>query len=225
MRYRAVLFDLDGTLLDTLEDLATAANRVLMAMALPPHPVAAYRTFVGEGLSTLVERILPATERTPERVAEAMHHFETVYATTWHERSAPYPGIADMLDLLASHGIRLSILSNKPDAFTRLCVHRLLANWRFDPLLGQRPGVPKKPDPAAALEIASLLGLQAAEILYVGDSGVDMQTARAAGMDAIGVLWGFRGAEELLAAGACRLIAHPGELPPVVLTHHAIHPG
>lgn len=216
MRYRAVLFDLDGTLLDTLEDLATAANRVLAAMALPPHPMAAYRTFVGDGLRTLVERMLPAAQRTPGRVAEAVQAFETIYATTWDQRSAPYPGIADMLDLLATRSIRLSILSNKPDAFTRLCVYRLLANWRFDPLLGQRPGVPKKPDPAAALEIARLLGLQPSEILYVGDSGVDMETARAAGMDAVGVLWGFRGAEELLAAGASCLIARPGELPPLI---------
>lgn len=217
MRYRAVLFDLDGTLLNTLEDLATAANRVLTAMALPPHPVAAYRTFVGDGLRTLVERMLPAAQRTADRVAEAVQSFETIYAQTWHERSVPYPGIADMLDLLTNRGIRLSILSNKPDTFTRLCVHRLLADWRFDPLLGQRPGVPKKPDPGAALEIAHLLELQPGEILYVGDSGVDMRTARAAGMDAVGVLWGFRDAEELLSAGAHRLIAHPGELPPIVL--------
>lgn len=220
MRYRAVLFDLDGTLLDTLEDLAAAANRMLAARAMPPHPVAAYRYFVGDGVRTLVERILPADQRHTATVEEAVAMFQQEYAKNWHDHSAPYPGVADMLDRLTADGLRLSILSNKPDAFTQLCVHRLLPHWTFAPLLGQRLGVAKKPDPAAALEIACLLGLPPAEILYVGDTAVDMQTAGAAGMDAVGVLWGFRAVDELRAAGAHHLIAEPGQLLPIVSSHN-----
>jgi phosphoglycolate phosphatase len=218
MRYQAVLFDLDGTLLDTLEDLATAANRVLAARGLPVHPVDAFRTFVGDGLKTLVERILPENLRSAERVQELVASFEEEYAQNWHERSAPYPGIASLLDRLTAQGLRLSILSNKPDPFTRLCVRQLLPHWTFDPLWGQRPGVPKKPDPSAALEVARSLGLMPSEILYVGDSGVDMRTALSAGMDAVGVLWGFRAADELRQAGAHHLIAHPEELLPLIFS-------
>jgi phosphoglycolate phosphatase len=218
MRYQAVLFDLDGTLLDTLEDLATAANRVLAARGLPVHPVDAFRTFVGDGLKTLVERILPEDQRSTERVLELVASFEEEYAQNWHERSVPYPGIAGLLDRLTAQGLRLSILSNKPDPFTRLCVRQLLPHWTFDPLLGQRPGVPKKPDPSAALEVARSLGLLPSEILYVGDSGVDMRTALSAGMDAVGVLWGFRTADELRQAGAHHLIAQPEELLPLIFS-------
>lgn len=218
MRYQAVLFDLDGTLLDTLEDLASAANRVLADRNLPGHPVAAYRTFVGDGLQTLMERILPDDQRNSAVVREAMAAFEEAYAEQWHVRSAPYPGIASLLDRLTTQGVRLSILSNKPDAFTRLCVQQLLPDWHFHPLLGQRPGVPKKPDPTAALGVARLLDLPPSSVLYVGDSGVDMRTARSAGMDAVGVLWGFRGADELRQTGAHHLIACPEDLLPIVFS-------
>jgi len=218
MRYQAVLFDLDGTLLDTLEDLAVAANRVLTRKGLPLHPVGAFRTFVGDGLITLMERILPENLRTPKMIQESVVAFEEEYAQNWQERSRPYPGIASLLDRLTEAGLRMSILSNKPDAFTRLCVRQLLPQWTFDPLLGQRPGVPKKPDPSAALEIAELLGLAPVDILYVGDSGVDMRTACSAGMDAAGVLWGFRGADELRQSGACHLVARPEELLPILFS-------
>jgi phosphoglycolate phosphatase len=218
MRYQAVLFDLDGTLLDTLEDLASAANRVLADRNLPGHPVAAYRTFVGDGLQTLMERILPDDQRNSAVVREAMAAFEEAYAEQWHVRSTPYPGIATLLDRLTTQGVRLSILSNKPDAFVRLCVQQLLPNWHFHPLLGQRPGVPKKPDPTAALDVARLLDLPPSSVLYVGDSGVDMHTARSAGMDAVGVLWGFRGADELRQTGAHHLIARPEDLLPIVFS-------
>lgn len=216
MRYQAVLFDLDGTLLDTLEDLASAANQVLADRNLPSHPVAAYRTFVGDGLQTLMERILPEEQQDSAMVRDAMAAFEKAYAVQWRIRSAPYPGIATLLDRLTAQGVQLSILSNKPDAFTRLCVQQLLPNWHFYPLLGQRPGVPKKPDPTAALEIARLLDLPPSSILYVGDSGVDMHTARSAGMDAVGVLWGFRSADELRQTGAHHLVARPEDLLPIV---------
>lgn len=216
MRYKAILFDLDGTLLDTLEDLATAANRVLAARGLPMHPLDAYRYFVGDGVRSLVERILPEELRSTAAVEEVVTAFQQEYGENWRHRSRPYPGIPRMLDQLAAHGLRFSILSNKPDGFTRLCVQELLPRWTFDPLLGQRPEVPKKPHPAAALEIARRLGLSPAEIVYVGDTAVDMQTANSAGMDGVGVLWGFRTADELRAAGARFLITHPEELLPLL---------
>ena len=210
--YGAVLFDLDGTLLDTLEDLATAANRALISQGQPQHPVADYRNFVGDGLRSLVERILPETLRGTEAVQATMNAFEREYRLTWDQRTAPYPGIEPMLDRLSESGVRLAILSNKPDGFTRLCVERLLPRWTFEPLFGQRAGVPKKPDPTAAMAVAELLNLTPAEVLYVGDTATDMYTARAAGMDSVGVLWGFRTAEELRQAGARWLVAEPAEL-------------
>ncbi len=216
MRYRAVIFDLDGTLLDTLDDLATAANRVLAAMDMPVHPVDAYRYFVGDGVRTLMERVLPESARCPEKVDEVVAAFQTEYAKNWDDRTMPYPGVAEMLDRLTAEGLKLSILSNKPDAFTQLCVQRLLPQWIFHPLLGQRPGVPKKPDPAAALEIARLLGVSPVHVLYVGDTATDMQTACTAGMDSVGVLWGFRTAAELQAAGATHVISHPDKLLPII---------
>ena len=216
MRYKAILFDLDGTLLDTLEDLATAANRALGTLGLPAHPTDAYRVFVGDGLRTLAERILPGEQRSAAQVDALVATFEREYSRTWNERTAPYAGVPEMLDRLTGDGYRMSVLSNKPDAFTRLCVEQLLPHWTFAPLYGQRPGVPKKPDPAAALAIAAELDLDPAEVLYLGDTATDMHTARAAGMAAVGVLWGFRSADELRAAGARHLITHPGELAPLL---------
>jgi len=212
MSYKAVLFDLDGTLLDTLEDLANAGNRVLAEQSLPVHPVDAYRYFVGAGIASLAERILPESHRQPQIIAATVAEFERVYAESWYSCTIPYAGVPEMLDQLVANGLQLAILSNKPDGFTRLCVEKLLPQWHFKPIFGQRPGVPKKPDPAAALEAAQLLNCSPSEILYVGDTSIDMRTARSAGMDPVGVLWGFRGADELKAAGADWLINHPQEL-------------
>ena len=213
MLYKALLFDLDGTLLDTLEDLACACNRVLASRGLPPHSLNAYRQFVGKGARSLIAQILPETlGREEEAVQAALADFKTEYAQCWREHSRPYPGIPALLDALVQQGLRLAVLSNKPHAFTELCVQTLLPDWPFYPVLGQRDGVPRKPDPAGALECARLLELAPAEILYVGDSDVDMQTAKGAGMQAVGVLWGFRGAEELRAAGADFLVQEPADL-------------
>lgn len=213
MLYRAALFDLDGTLLDTLEDLAEACNRVRAGLDLPPHPVEAYRRFVGDGARVLVVRMLPENLRDRAGAVEAaLAGFQREYAACWQTRTRPYPGIADMLDELSAAGLRLAVLSNKPDFFTKLCVATLLARWSFDPVLGQREGVPKKPDPAGALEAARLMGVTPAETIFVGDSDVDMATAKAAGMTAVGALWGFRGADELKMAGADELAAKPVDI-------------
>jgi len=218
MSYKAVLFDLDGTLLDTLEDLANAGNRVLAAQSLPQHPVDAYRYFVGAGIATLVEKILPPSHRQPEVIQATVAEFKRVYAENWQECTVPYAGIPEMLDRLVAGGVQLAILSNKPDDFTQLCVRELLPQWSFQPVFGQRPGVAKKPDPAGALEAAATLGCSPEEVLYVGDTSIDMQTARSAGMHPVGVLWGFRGAEELKESGAAWLISQPEELLSIALS-------
>lgn len=219
MAYQAVLFDLDGTLLDTLADLAEAGNRVLAARGLPPHPVQEYRYFVGSGVRHLVECILPRPLREQEAEVEAaIAAFQEHYAQTWQLHTRPYAGIAELLGYLSARKYRMAILSNKPQRFTQLCVDTLLAPWRFHPVLGQREGVPRKPHPAAALETARILDLPPSTILYVGDTGVDMRTAQQAGMDAVGVLWGFRSADELRATGAEVLVETPQELQALLTT-------
>lgn len=212
MPYQAVLFDLDGTLLDTLEDLAVSMNAALATLGYPPHPVEAYRWFVGDGMRNLAKRVIP-----PEQHEEAL--LRRVVDQMWVEYSArrgattrPYPGIPEMLDALAATDLKLAILSNKPDALAKQVVAEKLGAWTFAPVYGARDGVPIKPDPRAALAIADELGVAPAEVLYVGDTNTDMQTAVAAGMPAVGAVWGFRTAEELTAAGAEYLIETPLEL-------------
>lgn len=210
--YAAVLFDLDGTLLDTLADLGNAVNRTLEAHGLPTHPLDAYRNFVGDGVYKLIERALPADRRDPQTFESCLQTYRKDYARNWNVQTRPYPGIAELLDELIARRIRLAVLSNKPDEFTQVCVRQLLGRWRFDVVLGARDDIPPKPDPASALEIARRLELSPGQFIYLGDSGVDMQTARAAGMTCVGALWGFRTREELQAAGAQKLIRHPLEL-------------
>lgn len=208
-RHRAVVFDLDGTLLDTLEDIGSAANRVLAAHGAPQHAIDDFRSFIGEGVRILFERALPAARRDADTITACVAGFRSEYAESWNRTTRRYDGVPQLLDTLADRDIRLSVLSNKPHAFTCQCVQELLSDWTFDLVLGQREGIATKPDPVGALEIAAFLKLPPVECLYVGDTGVDMQTAVAAGMMPIGVLWGFRDADELKAAGARELVAHP----------------
>ncbi len=212
MSFKAVVFDLDGTLLDTLDDLADSANRVLAGCGFPVHPVAAYRYFVGDGLLVLIERILPESDRTAPVIQRVAAEFKEDYSRNWDVKSTMYEGIDIMLNGMVQAGLQLAILSNKPHEFTCLCVEQMLPSWTFDPLLGARPDVPKKPDPAGAIEIADLLQLDPAEILYLGDTATDMKTAIGAGMYPVGALWGFRTAEELQKNGAARLIESPPQL-------------
>jgi phosphoglycolate phosphatase len=140
------------------------------------------------------------------------HDFKEEYARNWNNKSRMYDGIDEMLNGLQDAGIRLAVLSNKPDEFTRICVRELLPDWDFEQVLGARPGVPRKPDPAGAVEIAGLLQLDPAEIFYLGDTATDMKTAVGAGMFPVGALWGFRTADELEKSGARAMISHPPEL-------------
>ena len=212
LKYQAVIFDLDGTLLDTLEDLADSMNVALQMQNFPVHPVADYRYFVGDGIRELVRRVLPTGQCGDELVADNMSRMSAEYAKRWKSKTRPYPGMEEALDELTATGVRMAVLSNKPDSFTKMMIPALLPRWSFQPIIGARPGVPIKPDPQAALEIAAMLGLDASKIMYVGDTSVDMMTANAAGMFAVGVAWGFRGVPELIKHGAQAIVKEPVEL-------------
>ena len=212
MLCKSVIFDLDGTLLDTLEDLGTSLNQVLNRAGYPSHTMDAYREFVGEGAEKLVFRALPEEERHDGVIRSCLQAFKEEYANRWNVKTKPYTGIAQLLNELTSRKIKLAVLSNKPHRYTKMCVSNLLSDWTFDVVLGQRESVPRKPDPAGALEATSSLGAQPKECLFVGDTGIDMHTAAAAGIFSVGVLWGFRSEDELLEHGANALISQPLEL-------------
>lgn len=215
-RHKCVLFDLDGTLVDSLADLADSMNRVLTRQGLPPHPVQAYRYFVGNGITKLVQRALPAEAQQQDIIQDCVRKMRQEYALHWADTTRPYPGIAELLDTLATRGIEMAILSNKPDELTQEVVRTLLPEWNFAAVAGARETIPKKPAPAGALRIANLLHREPADFLYLGDTNTDMQTARAARMFAIGALWGFRTANELKENGAQALLALPMELCPLL---------
>ena len=197
-RPAGVIFDLDGTLADSLGDIASAMNRTLRAHGFPEHPVSAYRTFVGEGVRRLVARALPpGAEAAQERFLAA---YQADYAEHLLDQTRLFPGIARVLDVLAAAGVPVAVLSNKPDAPTRRMVDALCGRWSFRAVVGERPGVPRKPDPASALALADALAAPPDRVALVGDTGVDMLTARAASMRPVGVLWGFR-PQEVLATG------------------------
>jgi phosphoglycolate phosphatase len=212
MKYKAVIFDLDGTLLDTIEDLGDSMNSVLEKHGYPVHDLKAYKYFVGNGMRNLVLRALPEDRRDSASVDQGLIEMRGEYSRRWAEKTRPYPGIPALLDALTEKGMKLAVLSNKLDKFSKDIVKKLLPDWSFYPVYGEREGVPIKPDPAGALEIAEILGLNPEEFLYLGDTGIDMKTAAAAGMYAIGVLWGFRDAEELEKNGANTIIADPLEV-------------
>jgi phosphoglycolate phosphatase len=218
MKFSAVLFDLDGTLLDTLEDIAASMNAALGRSGFPPHPVQRYRQYVGGGVADLSHRVLPAGsgEEEASRVEEYMRE---EYSLRWADKTGPYPGIRALLDALREAGVRRAVLSNKPDDFTRMLCDRFFLPEDFEIVRGAVEGMPKKPDPTAALDIARGMGIEPVQFAYLGDSGSDMKTALAAGMYPVGALWGFRGADEISAAGAKIIIERPEEFMKLVDKH------
>jgi phosphoglycolate phosphatase len=212
MTFKAVIFDLDGTLLDTLKDIAYTLNKVLARHNYPVHTIDECRFLVGHGLRELVRKALPDGVATPEIIDHHLKDLMALYSENWNVHSQPYPGIGHMLDKLSRLGIRKAILSNKADHFTRLCAEVLLKEWKFDAVMGHRDGIAPKPDPEGALLLCRMLETEPSEILYVGDSGIDMQTASRAGMYPLGVLWGFRPETELVENGAKSLVSHPEEI-------------
>jgi phosphoglycolate phosphatase len=211
MNYGAVVFDLDGTLLDTLPDIQAAANAVLSAHSFPVHDIQSFQTFIGDGVAMLFHRALPAEARSVEQIDRCCEEFMKTYRQNWNVHTKPYDGIPNLLDVVCK-SLRLAVLSNKPHQFTVRCVDHYLSDWSFEVVFGQRPDVPPKPDPAGALEIATLLNRAPQEIVYLGDSAVDMQTANRTGMFAVGADWGYQSREQLESAGAATIISHPSEL-------------
>jgi phosphoglycolate phosphatase len=212
MTYNAVIFDLDGTLLDTLQDLVNTLNTVLSAHDYPTHTLDECRFLVGHGMRELVRKALPEGIGEEKTIDLLLKELMEEYTYNWNVHTRPYPGIAPLLDGITERGIKMAILSNKADHFTRLCAESLLASWRFDVIMGHHSGIAPKPDPEGALLVAGMLGEDPSAILYVGDSGIDMLTASRAGMYPLGVLWGFRPKSELLEFGAKSVVEHPDEI-------------
>ncbi|MHC4754242.1 MAG: HAD family hydrolase [Planctomycetota bacterium] len=213
-KFNAILFDLDGTLLDTLADLANSMNTALEKLGFPCHPIDAYRYFVGDGVEQLVKRVLPKDRLDQETLNTCLAEYRLQYSQRWSECTKPYPRIPELLTEIEKRSIPKAILSNKPHEFTLLTVEKLLPNWTFDIVQGVSDTVIQKPDPAGALNIAEKLNIHPHSFIYLGDTNTDMQTAVAAGMYPIGVLWGFRDADELLKNGAKKLITTPLEILP-----------
>jgi phosphoglycolate phosphatase len=212
MKYQAVLFDLDGTLLDTLQDLAYSVNTSLGYLGFPSHTTEAFKYFIGDGREEMGRRSLPAANRDPATLSKLVENINREYTRHWVDNTRPYAGVADLLDALTHNGTRMAVLSNKPHDFTESMISRLLSSWHFEVVAGAMTGVPIKPDPTAALMIAQKMNIPAAGFLYLGDSDIDMRTAVAAGMYPVGAVWGFRTEDELKVAGAKTLIRHPIEL-------------
>lgn len=194
---RLVVFDLDGTLLDTIADLAAATNFALASLGYPTHDIDEIRGYVGNGIGKLLERALPRNSRNSDTLEKIRHVFVSYYDEHNADLSKPYPGVCDMLERLQTEGLMLAVASNKYQAATEKLVARYFPDIRFIAIFGQRTGVPVKPDPQIVFDIVSQAGVSLEEVVYVGDSGVDMHTARHAGVDAIGVAWGFRPRTEL----------------------------
>ena len=211
---KAALFDLDGTLLNTLKDLANATNRALASAGYPVHPVEAYRHFVGNGLRTLVIRALPAGEDTSPALDELVKRTGENYARGWAETTRPYPHIPELLDELRGKGIPMAVVTNKPHDWTLLMLERYFPGKPFAFVQGATADLPHKPDPTGALKTAHNLKVMPEEAAFLGDSNVDMYTARNAHMLALGAAWGFRGAEELKAAGADHILKDPLDMLP-----------
>lgn len=210
---QAVIFDLDGTLFDSLDDIAEAMNSVMSSQGFPTHPVSSYRYFVGNGMKKLVCRAIPQeyNER-PDIISRCIEQMKSEYERRWCNQSKPYRNIPALLDELEKRGIKMCILSNKPDDFTQAIHDKFFSKWHFAKVLGATAEFPLKPDPRGALGIATAVNIEPESIFYLGDSAVDMMTASNAGMYAIGCLWGFRDAVELQAHGAQQLLSDPLEL-------------
>lgn len=208
---KGYIFDLDGTLLDTLASIANSFNRSLRSLGYPDHPVDSFRYFIGDGQRKCVERCLPEGASEEEIIA-LMAHQTRDYALTWQQNVTVYDGIEPLLETLQDRGKQLAVLSNKNHEFAVQCVSHFFPKVSFDVVMGYAPDVPHKPDPTGALKIAAAMGLAPNEIAFIGDSAPDMKTAVASGNLAIGALWGFRDFAELKSAGAQHIIDHPSRV-------------
>jgi phosphoglycolate phosphatase len=212
MKFKGIIFDLDGTLVNSLEDLADSMNTVLQNHNFPTHAIPAYKHFIGNGIRNLVYKTLPETNRDEILITECYDLMIEEYRNNSVNKTKPYDGITGLLDELVSRNMKLAVFSNKADEFTKKIVLTLLPEWNFEAIVGLSNDAHKKPNPFVALQISEKLGIRPEDMIYVGDSGTDMQTANNAGMYAVGALWGFRTKEELISNGAMCLINNPLDL-------------
>lgn len=203
--YKLMIFDLDGTLLDTLEDLANASNYALKSFDFEEHEVLKYKTFVGDGVYKLIERIVPESHRGEEMLIKVKEVFQNYYDEHNRDCTKPYEGIIEVLKHLRERGIHTAVVSNKPHQFTTKLVEELFGD-SIEVAYGQRDGIATKPDPSTVLEVIERFGVTKEECIYIGDTNVDIFTGKNAGVKTIGVLWGFRTKEELTEAGADYII-------------------
>lgn len=217
MRFDGVIFDLDGTLLDSLDDIGTAANRVLEDLGRPTHALLDYQFLVGDGVSVLFQRALPETLTDDNLMRQCTELFEAAYQEEWNKRSKPYEGIPEMLNSLLGANRLLGVLSNKPEAFTKRCSDFFFPDIPFDLVVGHSARFPRKPDTASARWMREQWQVDANRIAYVGDTNTDMKTAVGAGFFAIGVSWGFRPESELREHGAMQVVHSARELQSMLL--------
>lgn len=213
MNIRGIIFDLDGTLIDTLKDIADAENSALAELGLPPLEVDKFRWIVGGGADNLAQKLLPPDLQSEQDINSFVERFRFYYHQNWHNKTRPYAGIPELLSNLNCKHIPMAVLSNKPEEFTlKIAKFYFPEDLMFTHVYGQRPEVPIKPNPATALEIATAWKLKPEQIGFVGDSDIDIFTANNAGMISIGAEWGFRGKAELVSSGAQILLNQPMDL-------------
>ena len=211
MRVNGIIFDLDGTLVDTIEDISAAANLMLCNHGYPVHSIDEYLNWIGNGAARLIELAVPSNLK-GQSLDILVNEFKSNYSRNLNNKTNVYKGIPQLLDCLEQMTLAVSILSNKPHQLTKEVVKCYLSRWKFSFVYGQRDGIPKKPDPAAALKMAEEMGIRAEQILFVGDSKNDILTARAGGFIPVGVLWGYGKEIEILEVGADYIIHEPPEL-------------
>ncbi|MDD7065536.1 MAG: HAD family hydrolase [Sodaliphilus pleomorphus] len=212
MKKKLVIFDLDGTLLNTIEDLGNAANYALHKNGYATHSMASYPFFVGNGVRRLIERVLPEDRRDIETVERLLKDFKEYYNEHLTDCTKPYPGIEDMLLGLRAKGVKVAVASNKYQAAAERIVAHYYGNVDFAAVEGQKEGVKTKPDPSIVFGILAKTKVAKADVLYVGDSGVDMETARRACVDSVGVTWGFRPEKELIEYHAGTIVNSPDQI-------------
>lgn len=214
--YTHVIFDLDGTLLNTIDDLGDAGNWVCGRHGWPTHTMEEYKTFVGNGIPKLVERFTPPEHRNAGTLAAVLQEFAARYDAHKEDKTAPYPGVPQAVAAIKAAGVRVSVLSNKAHPMAKVVVERYYPGM-FDDIQGAEEGLPVKPDPTLLHRMMERQGADRAHTLFVGDSNVDIRTAKNGGLISCGVLWGFRSRQELEQEGADFLAASPEELTALVL--------
>ncbi|MCM1068177.1 MAG: HAD family hydrolase [Muribaculaceae bacterium] len=207
-----IIFDLDGTLLNTIADLASATNHALRTLGFPTHGPWVYPGMVGNGVAKLIERALPVEARTEKNINDALAAFKSYYDEHCCDETVPYPGIPELIADLTAKGIDLAVTSNKYEAAVSRIIAHYFPGANFRAILGNLDGIPRKPDPSIVFKALAMCPTPKANVLYVGDSGVDMETARRACVESVGVTWGFRPITELKEAYADHIISTPSQI-------------